>query len=108
MNACDLFYEVELPSYFKLDHPVGSVMGRAQYSDGFCFSQNCTVGNNKGIYPIIGKNVRMCANSSIIGNCHIGDNVVLGAGCGVKDEDIPSDSLVFGQSPRLVIKSKRK
>ena len=61
-------------------------MGRAEYGEGFSFGQNCTVGNNKGIYPVLGENVRMCANSSIIGNCRIGDNVIIGANSGVKDE----------------------
>jgi serine O-acetyltransferase len=108
MNSCDLFYEVELPSYFSLDHPHGTVMGRAKYSDGLSFAQYSTVGNNKGIYPVIGKNCRMCMNSAIIGNCHIGDNVTIGAGCLVKDTDIQSDSLVFGQSPNLIIKKKKE
>lgn len=106
MNGCDLYYEVELPAFFMLDHPVGSVMGRAKYGNGFQFGQNCTVGNNKGIYPIIGENVRMCANTSIIGNCHIGNNVVIGSNSGVKDEDIPDNSIVFGYSPNLIIKRK--
>lgn len=106
MNACDLYHEVELPKFFKLDHPVGSVMGRARYGEGFSFSQNCTVGNNKGIYPVIGDNVRMCANSSIIGNCVIGNNVTIGANSGIKDEDIPDNSLVFGHSPNLIIKRR--
>lgn len=108
MNSCDLFYEVELPEYFSLDHPHGTVMGRAKYSDGLSFAQYSTVGNNKGIYPVIGKNCRMCMNSAIIGSCHIGDNVTIGAGCLVKDTDIPSDSLVFGQSPNLIIKKKKE
>ena len=108
MNSCDLFYEVELPEYFSLDHPHGTVMGRAKYSDGLSFAQYSTVGNNNGIYPVIGKNCRMCMNSAIIGNCHIGDNVTIGAGALVKDTDIPSNSLVFGQSPNLVIKTKKE
>jgi serine O-acetyltransferase len=108
LNANDLFYEVELPEYFKCDHPVGSVMGRAQYGTGFSFAQNCTVGNNHGIYPVIGENVRMCAYSSILGDCHIGDNVILGAHASVKDQDIPANSLVFGQSPNLIIKERKK
>lgn len=108
MNSCDLFYEVELPDFFSLDHPHGTVMGRAKYSDGLSFAQYSTVGNNKGIYPVIGKNCRMCMNSAIIGNCHIGDNVTIGAGALVKDTDIPSNSLVFGQSPNLVIKTKKE
>lgn len=107
MNACDLYYEIELPRYFRLDHPVGSVMGRAKYGEGFTFSQNCTVGNNRGIYPIIGKGVEMCANSSIIGNCCIGDNVIIGANSGVKDENIPSNTLCFGHSPNLIIKNRK-
>lgn len=108
MNSCDLFYEVELPAYFSLDHPHGSVMGRAKYSDGFSFGQCSTVGNNKGLYPVIGKNCHMSMNSAIIGNCHIGDNVNIGAGALVKDTDIPSNSLVFGQSPHLIIKQKKE
>ena len=107
MSSCDLFYEVELPDFFMLDHPQGSVMGRAKYSNGLSFSQYSTVGNNNGIYPIIGENCRMCMNSAIIGNCRIGDNVTLGAGALVKDTDIPSNSLVFGQSPNLIIKQKK-
>ena len=108
MNSCDLFYEVELPGFFKLDHPQGSVMGRAKYSNGFCFSQCCTVGNNNGIYPVIGENCLMFMNSAIIENCHIGDSVTLGAGTLIKDEDVPSNSLVFGQSPNLIIKKKKE
>lgn len=109
MLSCDdLFYEVELPEFFMLDHPMGSVMGRAKYNNGFSFSQCCTVGNNHGIYPEIGENVRMCAYSSIIGDCHIGNNVTLGAYAAVKDEDIPANTIVFGQSPNLIIKQKKQ
>lgn len=107
MNGCDMFYEVELPEVFMLDHPVGSVIGRGTFGEGFEFGQNCTIGNNKGIYPVIGKHVELCANASIIGNCHIGDNVTLGAYACVKDQDVPANSIVFGQSPNLIIKPKK-
>ena len=53
MNACDLFYEVELPDIFMLDHPLGSVIGRAKFGNYFAFSQNCTVGNNNDIFPVM-------------------------------------------------------
>lgn len=106
ISSCDLYHQVQLPTRFSLDHPHGSVMGRASYGDGFSFAQCSTVGNNHGIYPVIGRNCRMCMNSAIIGNCHIGDNVTVGAGALIKDEDIPSNSIVFGQSPNLIIKIK--
>lgn len=107
ISSCDLYHQVELPRIFSLDHPQGSVMGRARYSDGFSFGQYSTVGNNHGVYPVIGKNCRMCMNSAILGNCHIGNNVTIGAGAIVKDQDVPDNSLVFGQSPNLIIKPKR-
>lgn len=106
LNGCDLFYEIELPAVFMLDHPVGSVMGRANYGSYFQFGQNCTVGNNKGIFPVISTNVQMTANSMIIGNCSIGENSIIGAGACIKDENIPANSLVFGQSPNLIIKTR--
>ena len=107
MASVDLFYQVELPDIFTFDHPLGSVMGRASYSDYFTFSQGCTVGNNRGIYPRFGQSVFMLSDSKVIGDCEIGSNVIIGANAYVKDVDIPSNSLVFGQSPNLVIKENR-
>lgn len=109
LNTVDLFYAVDLPDYYHADHPMGSVMGRAQYGYGFQFLQGCTVGgtyDREGhlFYPIIEENVRMYANSSILGRCHIGKNVQIGAGALVKNQDIPDDCIVFGQSPNLIIK----
>lgn len=112
MNGLDMFYAIELPEVWSAEHPVGSVLGRAKYGEEFFFYQGCTVGGNRGKdgmlhYPVIGNNVRMYANSSFIGKCNIGDNVILGAGALVKDEDIPSNSIVFGQSPNLIIKENK-
>ena len=106
LNGLDLFYEVKMPKVFFLDHPVGSVIGRAVYGERFSFSQNCTVGNNKGKYPTMGENVRMMSGSKVVGNCKIGDNVIVAANTYIKDINIPSCSLVFGSSPDLLIKNK--
>lgn len=110
INGVDLFYAIELPAHFDAEHPVGTVLGRAEYNNGFEFLQCCTVGGveKNGIYyyPKIGKNVHMCANSSIIGNCVVGDNVVIGAGAVVKNQNIPDNSVIFGESPHLIIKKK--
>ncbi|MDY2930762.1 MAG: transferase [Muribaculaceae bacterium] len=109
MHSVDLFYAIELPQYFSAEHPLGSVMGRAKYSDGFFFYQGCTVGGTKDKtgnihYPEIEENCHMFANSSILGKCHIGKNVNIGAGAIVKNQDIPDNCTVFGQSPNLIIK----
>lgn len=108
LSSADLYYEVELPDVFTFDHPLGAVMGRAEYSDYFEFSQGCTVGNNNGVYPRFGERVFMMSDSKVIGDCEIGSNVIIGANACVKDQDIPSNVLVFGESPNLVIKENRK
>lgn len=112
MNSVELFYAVEMPEYFCAEHPVGSVLGKASYGDYFFFYQGCTVGGNqKGTeikYPIIGKYVTMYSNSKILGDCHIGNNVIISANTYVKDTDIPDNSIVFGQYPSLIIKKNQE
>lgn len=111
MNCVDLFYAIDLPDVFSAEHPVSSVMGRASYGNGFFFYQGCTVGgtiDKEGVinYPVIGGNVRMFSNSSILGKCRIGNNVKIGAGAIVKNQDVPDNTIVFGVSPNLIIKSR--
>lgn len=106
VSGCDLYYEVEMPDIFCFDHPTGSFMGRASYGNGFSFTQGCTVGNSNEIYPVIGKNVSMCTGSKILGDSHIGDNCIIGEGAYVKNQNVPANSIVFGESPNLEIKSR--
>jgi serine O-acetyltransferase len=108
LNSLDLYFEVEIPDIFSLSHPVGTVMGRAKYSDFFSISQNCTVGNNKGIFPTFEKNVILFSGVTVIGNCKIGENCIISANSYIKDTDIPKNSMVFGSSPNLTIKEKTK
>ncbi|WP_218157038.1 hypothetical protein [Donghicola eburneus] len=105
INGLDLYYEVEMPDIFLLDHPVGTVMGRAKYSNHFSFGQNCTVGNNKGIFPEIGERVNMMSGSKILGKSRIGNNVIIAANAYIKDQDVPSHTIVFGASPYLTFKA---
>lgn len=111
-HSVDLFYAIDLPAHFGAEHPLGAVMGRAKYSNGFFFYQGCTVGGTRGkqgqlYYPELGKNVHMYCNSSILGNCHIGNDVKIGAGCIVKNQDVPDNCTVFGESPNLIIKHNK-
>ena len=112
LNSVDLFYAIELPETWSCEHPLGSVMGRAKYGSHFFFYQGCTVGGNrnKGIleYPVIGENVTMYSDSKIIGNSIIGNNVLISANAYIKNEKIPDSSIVFGQSPNLIIKQRKE
>lgn len=56
-----------------------------------------------GHSPKIGSNVYIAANSTVIGNVEIGDNVIIGAGSLVC-KSIPSNSVAVG-NPAQVIRS---
>lgn len=52
----------------------------------------------------MGNHVKMLSNSKVIGNSRIGNNVIISAGTYIKDQDVPNDVIVFGNSPDLVFK----
>ncbi len=109
LHSIDAFYEVELPDVFLFSHPLGTILGRARYSNYFVVYQHCTVGSNlDGTYPTLGEGVEMYGGSAIIGGCTIGGNTALSFGTVVMDEAVPANSVVFGRSPALVVKPSRR
>ena len=110
MHSIDWFYQVDLPVHFMAEHPLGSVLGRARYSDYLFIYQGTTVGGNrKGNsidYPTLGSNVVMYANSTVLGDSVIGNNVIISADTFIINGRIPDNCIVFGKSPDLIIKKK--
>jgi len=99
LHGCDIFYEVELPAVFLLVHPLGTVLGRAQYGDRLVVYQRCGVGSNHGAYPEIGSGVTMHPGSAVLGRARIGDGSTIAAESLVLDREVPAGSLYIG-SPR--------
>lgn len=54
---------------------------------------------------MLGEYVTMYSNSKILGDSHIGDHVVIAANAYIKDTDIPDYSIVYGQYPKLIVKT---
>jgi serine O-acetyltransferase len=109
LHGIDVFYEVQLPDIFLFQHPVGTVLGRATYSNYLFVYQRCSVGSNlDGQYPRFGEGVVMFGGSTVIGNCAIGDNCWLSVGATIMDCDIASGSVVFGRTPNHVVKRTRR
>jgi len=104
----DLFYEFDLKPYFLAFHPYGTVLGRARYSDHLVVLQHCTIGNNRGRYPTIGKGFILWPGATVLGHCNIGDNVQVAAVALIVDRDIPSNSVVTGRVPDLTIRENRE
>ena len=109
LHGVDIFYTSQLPNIFLLVHPLGTIIGRAQFSDYFIAYQGVTVGClNEGIFPTFEGKTILYANSKVLGKCTIGDNVCLAADSTVINKDIPANRIVIGQSPslKLTVNSK--
>ena len=110
VSGCDVFYQVSLPEVVMVEHPVGTVLGRAQYGNRLAVWQGVTVGGNlasggRGAeYPVFGDDVLLFSHAKVVGSCHVGSRVVISANAYVKDMDIPDDSIVFGQGRNVVVK----
>jgi len=101
LHALDAYYEVQLPDIFAVQHPVGTVLGRASYSDYFICYHNCTVGANlENDYPSFGRGVAMYGGSRVIGKTSIGDNTLVSTGAIVIDGGaLEPDSVLHGIYP---------
>lgn len=109
LHSVDIFYTTQLPSIFLLVHPIGTILGRAEFSDYFIAYQGCTVGClNEGVFPVFKGRTIMYANSSVLGTSEIGNNVCFAAGATVANQSIPSNKTVFGSSPSISLRDNMK
>ncbi|MEZ5751837.1 MAG: hypothetical protein R3D60_07680 [Paracoccaceae bacterium] len=97
LHACDIYYEVALPDIFLLVHPLGSVLGRGEYSDYFVAYQRVGVGSNRDIYPRFGKHVTLRPGSAVLGNCIVGDNCQIATESLVLDREVPANTTFIGR-----------
>ncbi len=107
LHGFDCLYDTELPDIFLVFHGMGTMLGKAKYSDFFIAMQGCTVGTNDNIhYPVFGKGVALTAHTSVIGKCNIGEIVTISANTSIFKRDIPKKSLVYRNSENgmLIIK----
>ena len=109
LHGLDVFHQVQLPRIFLLVHTVGTVLGRACYSDYLVVYQGVTVGGNIDLeYPTIGKGVGLFANSMVIGNSVVGEGSMLAAGALLMDSNIPDGHVCFGMHPENKHKPLKK
>ena len=78
----------------------------AKIGKNFNIAQGCLIGNSEGKnsgIPVLGNNVCMNANSVVVGNCKIGNNVLIAPGAFV-NFDVPDNSVVIGNPGKIISK----
>jgi serine O-acetyltransferase len=107
LHAIDIFYEIELPEIFFLVHCVGSVLGRATYSNYLLVYQNCTVGANHGVYPVLGEYASLYTGAAVLGRCNIGRNCKIAVNSVILDRDLGPDEIYTGSPNNCGVKTSR-
>jgi serine O-acetyltransferase len=95
LHGLDCMFDTKLPDIFLIFHGVGTMLGKAEYNDFFVVLHGCTVGSHKGKSPVIGKGVAMAANSSVIGDCKIGDYSNIGTGVLIFNKDLKKSETAY-------------
>jgi serine O-acetyltransferase len=106
LHACDLFYEVELPAVFLLVHPLGTVLGRAKYSDYLMVYQRCGVGSNHDLYPTLGPHLTMRPGSAVLGDSHVAENCSIATESLLLDGHLTANSVYIGNPRDHVIRTQ--
>lgn len=101
LHGLDAYPAVRLPDIFMVVHPLGTVLGGAQYGDYFVVYQNCTVGSGEdGRYPVFGEGAVLFSGTSVIGPCHVGPDTVFGANSFLLNANVPPRTTVVGAYPQ--------
>lgn len=80
----------------------------SKIGNNFTISQGCLIGNSQGKCsgaPTIGNNVYMSANSIIIGNVKIGNDVLIAPGAFI-NMDVPDNSIVIGNPGSIIARDE--
>lgn len=95
-------YKTELPDIYLAYHPMGTVLGEADYSNYLMVLQNVTI--NTGTVgktpctPCLGEGLYMAAGSSIIGAEAVGNWVAVGVNATVYHQKIEDRKLVINRN----------
>lgn len=104
LHSIDIFYTVELPDVVLFVHPLGTVIGKAKFDNYLVIYQNVTIGATRQskelFYPKFGKGIIFYSNSSVIGDCKVGNNVTFGANANIVNKDIKDNKIVLGSFPK--------
>ena len=113
LHSLFLSYKCNMPEHFVLGHPIGTILGNADYSDFLVVLQGVTVNTDQDAdgkpAPHLGKGLFLGAHAKIIGNQMVGDRVSIGVDAMVFNRNIPDDSVVFlNKDGKVEIRQRKK
>jgi serine O-acetyltransferase len=90
-----------------IQHGFSTVINARSLGENCWINQQVTVGSDKDQSPVIGNNVRICAGAVVIGDIHVGDNVVVGANS-LLCKSTPANCVVAGVPAMIISRDGKK
>jgi serine O-acetyltransferase len=84
-----------------LAHPYATILNAESIGNNVYVNHLVTLGEKNGKKPIIGNEVELHANATVIGGVTIGDYAVIGAGA-VVVKDVPAHAIAVGNPARIL------
>lgn len=102
-------YKCNMPDHFLLLHPMGTMLGNAEYGDFLVVFHGVTVGTTgRGDISTFGRGVLLGAHAQVIGRQRIGNRVSIGVNAVVYQREIPDDGVVTVRGGGALVVGTRK
>ncbi|MEG2711373.1 MAG: hypothetical protein RSB18_10275, partial [Clostridia bacterium] len=103
----------KMPEHFVLGHPIGTILGNADYGDFLVVFQGVTVNTAQdqagGCAPHLGCGLFLGAHAKIIGNQTIGNRVSIGVDTTIYGCNVPDDTIAITDAGgKTVIRPRMK
>ena len=108
LHGINCMYDTQLPDIFLLIHCIGTVLGKASYSNYFVACHNVTIGSDKGYSPKINEGVYLGPGSSIVGKCIIGTYSHFSINSVVLNQNTKDNCVVIGSGSNFVLKDLKR
>ncbi len=112
LNNVFISYKCGLPDHFLLIHPIGTILGNANYSDFLVVRQGVTVNTahdkEGNPAPYLGRGLNFGAHAKIFGNASVGDRVSIGAGAMIYQTEVPDDHVVISKEGKVIVRKRKR
>lgn len=100
-NSFIIDVSTKIDGGLRLAHPYATILNAKSIGKNVYVNHLVTVGEKNNLKPIIGNNVELHANCTVIGGITIGDNAIIGAGA-VVINDVPANAVAVGNPARII------